>query len=100
MPQRRPRTPKPPTGETPPDDLQALFGQRLQAERIKQNKTQLDLAEAAGLTHQYVSKIEDGQINVTLDTMKKLATVLDHEVSELLRRAEREEERHPPPKSD
>lgn len=89
MPQRRPRGPKPGQPEPLPGDLQARFGRSLRSARVKQNMTQLELAEAAGFTHQYVSKIEEGQINVTLDTMKKLAEVLDHEVSELLRRAER-----------
>lgn len=96
MPKRRPRAPKPGLPEPVPGDLQALFGRNLRSARIKQNMTQLELAEATGFTHQYVSKIEDGQINVTLDTMKKLAEVLDHEVSELLRQAERAMGQDPP----
>ena len=89
MPKRRPRAPKPGQPDPVPGDLQTLFGRNLRSARIKQNMTQAELAEASGFTHQYVSKIEDGQINVTLETMKKLAEVLDHEVSELLRQAER-----------
>jgi len=100
MPKRRPRAAKPGQAEPLPGDLQALFGQNLRTARVKQNKTQAELAEAAGLTPQYVSKIEDGKINVTLDTMKKLATVLHSNVSEMIRETEREAEQSSPPQSN
>ncbi len=100
MPKRRPRAAKPGQAEPLPGDLQALFGQNLRIARVKQNKTQAELAEAAGLTPQYVSKIEDGKINVTLDTMKKLATVLHSNVSDMIREAEREAEQSSSPQSD
>lgn len=100
MPKRRPRAAKPGQADPVPGDLQALFGQNLRVARVRQNKTQAELAEAAGLTPQYVSKIEDGKINVTLDTMKKLATVLHHNVSEMIREVEREGEQSSSPQSD
>jgi len=100
MPKRRPRAAKLGQAEPLPGDLQALFGQNLRSARVKQNKTQAELAEAAGLTPQYVSKIEDGKINVTLDTMKKLATVLHHTVSEMVHEVERESEQSSSPRSD
>ena len=100
MPKRRPRAAKPGQADPLPGDLQALFGQNLRVARVRQNKTQAELAEAAGLTSQYVSKIEDGKINVTLDTMKKLATVLHHNVSDMIREVEREDEQSSSPQSD
>lgn len=100
MPKRRPRAAKPGQAEPLPGDLQALFGQNLRIARVRQNKTQAELAEGAGLTPQYISKIEDGKINVTLDTMKKLATVLHSNVSEMIREAEHEAEQGSSPQSD
>jgi len=88
VPRRRLQEPEPMKGDTLPDDLQAIFGQNLRMARLRSNKTLMEVAEAAGLSFQYVSKIETGQKNLTLDTMKKLAKVVDHDVSDLLRKPE------------
>jgi predicted transcriptional regulator len=42
------------------------------------------LAELAGLSQQYVARIEAGQINPTLATMASVARVLGVDVGELL----------------
>jgi DNA-binding XRE family transcriptional regulator len=47
-------------------DLQTCFGERLREARHKAGLTEAALAEAAGLTQQYVAKIEAGQINPTI----------------------------------
>jgi predicted transcriptional regulator len=49
--------------------------------------TQAALADQAGLTQQYVAKIEAGQINPTLATMVTVARVLQLDVSDMLRTA-------------
>jgi transcriptional regulator with XRE-family HTH domain len=55
--------------------------------RHKAKLTQAALAESAGLTQQYVAKIEAGQINPTLATMAAVARVLDMEIGDMLRLA-------------
>jgi transcriptional regulator with XRE-family HTH domain len=44
------------------------------------------LAEQTGLTQQYVSLVEAGHQNVTIDTMAALARVIGRDVSALLRK--------------
>jgi transcriptional regulator with XRE-family HTH domain len=68
--------------------LQTRFGERLRETRHKAGLTQAALAEAAGLTQQYVAKIEAGQINPTLATMAAVACVLGTEIGLMLRQAD------------
>jgi len=67
-----------------PDDLQTMFGRNLRAARMAQGLKQADLAEKAGINQQYVSSIEAGQINLTLDTVKRLAAALGQDALVLL----------------
>ena len=96
-----PKKPAPrqlPTAELPPDDLQAIFGQNVRIARLKRGLTQVEVADATGMSLTYVSKIENGEKNVTLDTMKKLAVVLDLDLGRLFRQAPPQEEA--PPKAE
>ena len=68
-------------------DLQARFGEKLREARHKAKLTQATLAESAGLTQQYVAKIEAGQINPTLATMAAITRVLGTEIGDMLRLA-------------
>lgn len=68
-----------------PPALQALFGERLRQARIAAGMTQAEMAERSGVHVQYVSKVELGQKNLTLGTMAKLAAVVGHSVSDMLR---------------
>lgn len=67
--------------------LQTRFGERLREARQKAKLTQAALAESAGLTQQYVAKIETGRINPTLATMAAVARVLGTEIGDMLRLA-------------
>lgn len=67
-------------------ELQLAFGRSVKAARVKANMTQTELADRSGLRQHHVSQIENGQINVTLATMARLARVLGDEVSDMLRR--------------
>lgn len=73
------------TVEPIPIDLRITFGDNVRAARLRLGMTQLDVAEACGLAYQYVSKIEKGAKNLTLDTMQKVAEVVGSDVSTLLR---------------
>ena len=67
-----------------PDDFQAIFGQNVRKARLKSGLKQSEVAERTGLSQQRLSQIENGQQNVTLRTMVKLAQVVDHNISSLL----------------
>lgn len=77
----------PPKGNSPGrDDPQTIFGQNVRAARIKAGLTQAQLAERTGTTQQYVSSVEAGQQNITLDTMAALARAVGRDVTALLRK--------------
>ena len=65
-------------------EMQAAFGRNVKAARQKAGLTQTDLAERSGISRVDISRIEGGQINVTLRTMRKLAAAFDVRVSEML----------------
>jgi transcriptional regulator with XRE-family HTH domain len=73
-----------PSGAESPPELQARFGERLREAPRTAGLTQAMLAELAGLSQQYVARIEAGQINPTLATMASVARVLGVDVGELL----------------
>jgi transcriptional regulator with XRE-family HTH domain len=61
-----------------------VFGEKLKAARLKTGLTQAQLAQGAGLLQQYISLIELGKQNVTLETAEALADVVDRDVRHLL----------------
>jgi transcriptional regulator with XRE-family HTH domain len=85
MGKRPPRGP-PKSNSPAPDDLRTIFGQNVRAARIKAGLTQTQLAERTGLTQQYVSLVEAGHQNITIDTMAALARAVGRDVSALLRK--------------
>ena len=82
----RPRGEPPKSDEPVSDDLPTLFGKNLREAWIKGNLTQAPVAERTGLTQQYVSPVEAGHQNITLDTMAALARAVGRDVSALLRK--------------
>lgn len=54
--------------------------------RIKVRLTPAQLAERTALTQQYVSLVEAGHQNITIDTMAAVARVIGRDVSTLLRK--------------
>lgn len=86
-----------PTAELPPDDLQAIFGQNLKIARLKRGMTLAELSEAADMNQSYLSKVENGERNITLATMKKLAAVVECDVIHMLQLASDDEEPSPSP---
>lgn len=65
--------------------IRVLFGHRLREIRTKQGTTQESLAEAAGLDRTYVSKIERGERNVSLDIVARLAAALGSPIFEFFK---------------
>ena len=54
-----------------------MFGQRLREIRKKHGMTQAELGEKTGLADKYISRIETGKADVSLDCFVKLANAFD-----------------------
>lgn len=65
--------------------LRQLLAKRLKRLRLARGWSQEVLAELCGLHRTYVSDIEQGQRNIGLDNVERLAKTLDIPVSELLK---------------
>lgn len=63
--------------------LKELFGKKLAYIRKKKNFSQMKLAELIDSSPTYISQIECGRSNITIDMIKKLANALDVDASEL-----------------
>lgn len=53
-------------------DIKKRFGDRLKSVRNKKKMTQLELASASGIERTFISHIEAGNRNVSIETMEKL----------------------------
>lgn len=59
------------------------FGEKIKKERLKNNLTQEELAEKAGVHRTYVGMIERGEKNITLTNIHKIAQALDIKLNSL-----------------
>ena len=66
------------------DEQLALLGRRINAERTSRRMTQQELADASGLERTYISLIENGRQNLTIEAALKIANALDIQPSDLL----------------
>lgn len=66
---------------------QRRFGEVVRAERKRQKITQEELAHRAGISAVFMSDIERGVENVTLETIAKLSKGLGTKLGELLAKA-------------
>lgn len=60
--------------EVPPERVE--LAQQIRNIRIRLGYTQKELAKKLGVIQQYISKIESGRENVSVDTLKRIADVL------------------------
>lgn len=71
-------------------ELQSAFGSNLRAARERADLTQQQVAEQlghiAGRGQSYISEIEAGRINLTIETMAELAAIVGSDVRALLGR--------------
>jgi len=63
-----------------PTTIRALFGKNLKLLRCKRNISQERLAEIADLHRTYVSSVERGERNISLENIEKLANALDYDI--------------------
>lgn len=61
-----------------------LIGERIKKKRNEINLTQEKLAEVLHLSSHYISKIENGKVTPTLDTLAQIAFHLNLELSYLI----------------
>lgn len=60
------------------------FARRLRHERSERGMSQEELAGLAGLHRTYVSSVERGERNITIDSMERLALAIGLDVVDLL----------------
>jgi transcriptional regulator with XRE-family HTH domain len=71
------------------EGMRVLFGANFRQARQKAKLTQADVQELTGIRQHYISEIENGLQNLTLDTMTTLAQAIGTDVRALLRRPPR-----------
>ena len=65
-------------------EVAAKFGDKLRRLRKRQGVSQEELADRAGLHRTYVSSVERGERNVSLETIDKLARAFNLPMGELM----------------
>lgn len=69
-------------------DVKLKIGQRIKELREQTNMSQKDLAYAADLDRSYIASIENGQRNVSIVNIEKIATALKVTIKEFFNDAE------------
>lgn len=69
-------------------DIKLKLGQRIKGLREQTNMSQKDLAYAADLDRSYIASIENGQRNVSIVNIEKIAVALNITVKEFFNDAE------------
>src|SRR5689334_8015023 len=70
-----------------PGNLKRLFGSAVKGKRTELNISQEELADRAGLHRTYISDVERGARNLSLESIEKLAAALELSVTGLFARA-------------
>lgn len=66
-------------------DYRRRLGQRIRELRDKKGWSQEEFADSCEVNRSYMGRIERGELNLTLDTLSKVAKGLDISVSALLK---------------
>ncbi len=61
------------------------FGKRVRQERVKQNLSQEELAEKAGVHRTYIGMVERAEKNITLQNIEKIAKALKTSINNLMK---------------
>ncbi len=69
-------------------DVKQKIGQRIKELREKKEMSQKDLSYAADLDRSYIASIENGQRNVSIVNIEKIATALNVTIKEFFNDAE------------
>lgn len=68
-----------------------IIGEAIKKQRIKKEKTQLEVAKSTGISRSYLSDIENGRYTPSINTLVKLATYLNMDLNFLLQMTERQD---------
>lgn len=60
-----------------------IIGSKIKEHRVQAGLTQEALSEKCNLTTEYLSKIENGRVRPTIDTLAIICTILNFDMSEL-----------------
>ena len=74
-------------------EIKHLIGIQIKNLRKSKGMTQEEFAEKAGISSKYLSSIERGKENPTLDTLLRLLTLLDIEFTEVFNGKNRQKSR-------
>ncbi|MEI2737884.1 MAG: helix-turn-helix transcriptional regulator [Chitinophagaceae bacterium] len=69
-------------------DVKLKIGQRIKELREQMNMSQKDLAYTADLDRSYIASVENGQRNVSIVNIEKIATALNVTIKEFFNDAE------------
>jgi len=64
-------------------DILTIVGSNIRKVRLRQKMSQNQLAFEAGVTREFVNKVESGNYNISLKNLEKLALILEVEVKDL-----------------
>ena len=67
------------------DNIKSKLGIKIRETRVKEGYSQEELASRCGLHRTYISDIERGERNVSVENIEKIAKALKTEPNELLR---------------
>ncbi|WVT77996.1 helix-turn-helix transcriptional regulator (plasmid) [Sinorhizobium chiapasense] len=67
-------------------EIREVFARNLKAARRAKGLSQEELAHRAGIDRTYISSLERSVYNASIDVVERLATVLETEASDLLKR--------------
>lgn len=71
--------------------IQIRYGQAVRCARLNKNISQEELADRSGLHRTYISDVELGKRNVSLQSIEKIALALDMDISQIFLLMERGE---------
>jgi transcriptional regulator with XRE-family HTH domain len=64
-------------------DILSIVGSNIREKRIEQKMSQNQLAFEAGVTREFVNKVESGKYNISVKNLEKLAQILEIEIKDL-----------------
>jgi len=65
-------------------ELSITIGQLIRNQRVQKKITQEALALQCGIDRSYMGRIERGEVNITIEKLYEIASVLEIKVKELL----------------
>ncbi|MFT5295904.1 MAG: transcriptional regulator with XRE-family HTH domain [Colwellia sp.] len=66
------------------DDFAKIIGKNIKVMRVKRDMSQAELAFSANVDQSYLSRVENGSVNITVIKLSKLALAMNCKVQELL----------------